>query len=231
MLDVAVGIVIFLFVVLGLREGIVKSLGSVAAVFVGLFLASSTLSFLAKAEPRFAEPSFLGAIIIFLLVWALSYVVIDILLTLLFKKIINIIVLGPVDKVGGTLIGGFKGLLISGIILQLALAMPISAETKKTITSSPISRFAIAAYQWSYPYAKKLMPMVNNLMQQNNIVEKVNEQENLKDKTKDLSPNDFIKNIDKYEKVKTEQEKKIMKLLKDQKLLHGAPIRRVEDVK
>ena len=231
MLDVAVGIVIFLFVVLGLREGIGKSLGSVAAVFVGLFLASSTLSFLSKAEPRFAEPSFLGAIIVFILVWALSYIVIDLLLTLLFKKIINIILLGPVDKIGGTFVGGFKGLLISGIILQLCLAMPISAESKKAITQGPISRFAIAAYQWSYPYAKKLAPMVNDLMQKNNIVEKINEQENLKDKTKDLKPNDLIKNIDNYKQIKTEQEQKIKKLLKDQKLLHGAPTRRIEDIK
>ena len=37
MLDVVVGIVIFLFVFLGLREGIAKSLTSVIAVFVSLF--------------------------------------------------------------------------------------------------------------------------------------------------------------------------------------------------
>ena len=50
MLNLIVGIAIFLFIFLGLREGIVKSLGSVALVFVALFLASGTLNFLAKAR-------------------------------------------------------------------------------------------------------------------------------------------------------------------------------------
>ncbi|MBU0672458.1 MAG: CvpA family protein [Candidatus Margulisbacteria bacterium] len=100
MLDVILGILIFLFLILGLREGIFKSLGSVAAVFFSLFLASSVVAFLAKGSPQFNDPKYLGAIIVFLVVWVFSYVVLDLLLTLLFKKIITVIVLGPVDKVG-----------------------------------------------------------------------------------------------------------------------------------
>lgn len=229
MLDVAVGIVVFLFLLLGFREGIVKSLCSVAVVFISLFFASSVLSFLAKAEPRFAEPSFMGAVIVFLLVWTISFVAMDLLLTLLFKKIINVIILGPVDKVGGTLIGGLKGFLICGIVLQLFMALPVLSEMKNDFKQRPLSRFSIAVYQWSYTYAKKLVPMINNLNQKENIVEKIGEQENLKNMPNTINTKDILNNVGELEKIKDEQSKKVKQLLKDQKLLHGAPERRIED--
>lgn len=230
MLDVAVGIVIFLFFILGLREGIVKSLCSVAAVFVALICASAVTAFLAKAEPRFNDPHFLGAVIIFLLVWVLAYIVLDILLTLLFKRLINIVVLGPVDKVGGSLIGGIKGIIIAGIILQLSLALPLSPAVKKDVTGGVLSRLVIATYHWAYPYAKKWMPLVKGFLH-DNLLEKISQQQNLKDKTRDASAKDLLGKVSEYEKIKDDQEKKIHKLLKEQKLLRDAPLKRIEDIK
>ena len=135
MLDVIVGIVICCFFLLGLYEGIAKSLGSVALAFFSLFLATSTVNFLAGGAPQFSDPRFLGTAVIFLLVFVVTYILFDILLTILLKRIIMIVILGPLDKVGGALVGGFKGLLICGIILQLTLYFPISAATKINISN------------------------------------------------------------------------------------------------
>jgi uncharacterized membrane protein required for colicin V production len=225
MLDIAVGIVILLFIALGLREGIIKSLGSVAVVFVALFVATGAINLLSQSNPQFSDPNYLGATIAFLVVWGLSYLGLDLLLTLLLKKVITVIVLGPVDKIGGLLIGGFKGVLICGIVLQLSLYLPFSEESKKQITEAPLSRFTIAAYQWAYPYAKRIAPRVNEFMKKN-LIEKISERENLEEKTEDMkkiSPEQFMENASEYKKTEKEQEKKIKQLIKEQKLLPTVP--------
>lgn len=232
MLDVFIGIVIFLFVILGFREGLFKSLTSVAAVFAALFLGTAAVSFLAKGAASLKDPKSIGAVIIFFLVWILSYIILDLVLTFLFKRVVNITVLGPVDKVGGVLTGGFKAFLICGVVLQLALALPIADTTKKSITASALSRFSIGVYHWSYPYAKKAVPLISGWLKQSP-VDKAGQTHNLESTAKELeqlNPEQFMDNVVKYDKVAKEQEQKIKQLLKDQKLLHDAPIRRIEDV-
>ena len=219
MLDLLVGIAVFLFIFLGFREGIVKSLGSVGAVFVALFLATGTLDFLSKSAPQFSDPNYLGASIVFLLVWVLSYIILDLLLNLLFRKVIKVIVLGPLDKVGGVLIGGFKGLLICGIVLQVVLYFPISQTSKKQITESSLSRFAMGVYGWAYPYAEKIAP-VDDLIK-GNLKIRI-EQGSSEQELKKIGPDKFMGKISKPEKL-SDQEEKIKELIKEQKILPSVP--------
>lgn len=167
MLDLIVGIAILGFAFIGLREGLAKSLGGLVLVFVAFFLATATVNFLAKGAPQFNDPNYLGATLVFLVVWAVSYVLLDLLLLIVLKKIITIVVLGPFDKVGGVIIGGFKGIVICGIILQLVLYFPTSREFKARIKQSELSRFAIATYHWVYPFAKRVAPGVSDFMKKN----------------------------------------------------------------
>jgi uncharacterized membrane protein required for colicin V production len=167
MLDLIVGIAIVVFVVLGLREGIVKALGSLALVFVALFLASGAIYLLAKGDPHLSDPNYLSATVTFLIVWSISYLFLDLILTIFLKKIITIIILGPIDKIGGVFIGGFKGFVICGIILQLVLYLPLSTQWKIKIKTSDLSRFCIDIYQLAYPYAQKIAPMTKDIMKYN----------------------------------------------------------------
>jgi uncharacterized membrane protein required for colicin V production len=226
MLDVIVGIAIACFVILGIREGIAKSLGSIALVFVSLFLATATIDFLAKGASQFKDPSYLGTIIIFFLVWLLSYIILDLVLMLLFRRIIKIIILGPMDMVGGLLIGGFKGTLICGVILSLVLAMPISAASKKYISGSRLASLSIAVYQWAYPHAKRIAPKIGNLMKID-IVEEMNKGNEIKVDA-ELSPDKLMGEVSEAQKVLTGQEEHIRKLIKEQKLLRNVPQSKVE---
>lgn len=221
MLDVVVGIAIACFVILGAREGIAKALGSVVLVFVALFLATRTIDFFAQSAEQFKDPNFLGTIIVFFLVWLFSYLLLDLLLNLLFRRAIKIIVLGPLDMVGGLLIGGFKGVLICGIILQLILALPISADSKKYISESRLSGFSISVYQWAYPQAKRLAPKISNLMKID-IVEEMNKKSEVKVEG-ELSPEKIMGQASEVGKTLTEQEKNIKKLIEDKKLLLNVP--------
>jgi len=221
MLDVIVGIAIACFVILGAREGIAKALGSVVLVFAALFLATRTIDFFSQGAEQFKDPNFLGTVIIFFLVWLLSYILLDLLLNLIFRKAVKIIVLGPLDKVGGLLIGGFKGILICGIILQLALALPISAGAKQYISTSKLSAFSIAVYQLAYPQAKRLAPKISEMMK-TDIMEKMNKGTEVK-VDPELSPEKIMDQASEVGKDLTEQQENIRKLIEDKKIILNVP--------
>ena len=159
MVDIIIVIVVLVFVALGLREGLVKALSSVAAMLFALLLANAAVSSL-----NLLEAQNISTVILFLLVTLVTYFVLDLLLTLLFKRVIYIAILGPVDKFGGGLVGGFKGLLIAGVILQLLLYCPFEAATKEQMQSAYLGRLSRWAYAWAYPFAKNFRPEVKDFI-------------------------------------------------------------------
>jgi hypothetical protein len=55
-------------------------------------------------------------------------------------------------------------MLICGIVLQLAFYMPIAPAYKGMINDSIISRWSLSIYQVVYPFARKIAPRVNDMM-------------------------------------------------------------------
>jgi len=223
MVDLLVGIAIFLFAMMGLREGIAKALGSVVIVFAALFLATGAINFLSKGAPQFSDPNFLGSVVTFLAVWAICYFLLDLLLTILLQRIIMIIILGPFNRVGGFLIGGFKGILICGIVLQLLFYFPLAGEVKAGMENSNLSNIAIATYQWVYPFAQKMAPKRVNALMKGNLMEKINGKTGEKVEIKEIAPEEIKEKLSEYKEIKDEQTEKLKKLLKDNKLLPGVP--------
>ncbi|MBU0501929.1 MAG: CvpA family protein [bacterium] len=212
MVEIIIAIVVLIFIALGLREGMVKALSSVAAVFASLFFATATLASIGLIESRAVS-----TVILFLFLFFISYVILDLLLTLMFKKIISVTVLGPVDKVGGVVLGGIKGLLICGIVLQVLLYLPIKVENRTMMEESYLAKLSIAICQWSYPYIKNVRPEITDFVKGDYVAgKKTNKVEALP--TKGL----FGEAGKAVEKIKL-QEDQIMKLLEDNKLVPNVP--------
>jgi uncharacterized membrane protein required for colicin V production len=224
MVDLIVGVIVFLFFLLGLREGIVKSLLSVGAVFVSLFLAANALNYLANQAPQFADPKYIWTTVVFMLVAAISYLILDLILTLLLKKIITVTVLGPVDKIGGFFVGGFKGLLICGVALQLVLALPISAETRKLVKESKLSLLSISIYEWAFPQAKKIAPQLVNFIKMD-LTKEVDHVEKIvpKQKSQETTSKEVMENISESKEEIKKLGEKARQLLKEQKILISVP--------
>ena len=225
MLDLIVGIVIVCFAILGIREGIAKSLGSVVLIFVAVFLATGAVNLLAQNNPEFNDPNYLAATVVFLFVWVFSFILLDLLLLIILKKVITIIILGPFDRVGGLLIGGIKGTLICGLVLQLILYFPISSGAREKISKSALSRFTMAAYNWVYPYAAKAAPGIQDFMRKS-MEEKTGEMEKMKEEAEKLrkeGTEEFMEKISGYREAKEEKEEKAKQLLKDKRLLPAVP--------
>jgi uncharacterized membrane protein required for colicin V production len=224
MFDLVVGIVVLVFIALGLWQGLVKTLASVVAIFAALFAASSTLGFLAGGAPQFNDPNNLGALVLFILISTLCYILLDLFLLLLFRKIITITVLGALDRVGGFIAGWLRGMLICGVVLQLALYFPFPESYRRRVTNSPLARFSIALFHWTAPLAERFMPISGEWMKQSPVGELKGE-----DVLKETGEAARKALPEKYEDIKKTQEQKIKELLKDQKLLHGAPVKKVGD--
>jgi uncharacterized membrane protein required for colicin V production len=229
MIDLIIGLFILLFVFLGLREGLAKTLGSIVLIFLALFFSNSSIDFLARVSPELTKSGSFAASAVFLGIWAVIYALLDFLLGLILRRIITIIVLGPLDRVAGTLLGVFKGLLIAGIVLQLSLCFPIAAQTKKRIMDSSAAKFSIATYQWAYPLAKKWTPYFNRIIKEN-LLDRIQKQEKIPEKIsaeiesiKKMSPDEVMDKLIEYEKVKKETEAKIKKLLEEKNLMPSSP--------
>ena len=213
-MDIVIGVAILVFVILGLREGAVKAALSLILLFLSVFLATSFLDFLGKGLAQFNNPHYLGSIVVFLAVAGIFFLFFDFVLTVLFNKVICITILGPVDRVVGVLVGGFKGVLICGIVFQSILNLPLSSQNKQHLADSRLLRFTIQAYQRAHPYAKKVFPMLNEFMQEN-VLEKVEKNGALKQGVEEIKK--------KGAKEIEQQAGRAKELLKEEKLLPSVP--------
>jgi uncharacterized membrane protein required for colicin V production len=209
MVDIAVGIAIVIFFALGLWEGLAKTLAGVAAVFAALFIATNAVEFMSRGAARAVETSNAQTAVIFFIVWLGSFVLLDFLLSLLFKKAIKVQVLGPLDKIGGALAGVFTGLLVCGIALQLAMGFPIPDSTKNKLAASDLFGFSTAVYRWFVPQVEKSVPAVQDFMRRCP----------LKTTAKKIEPEKITTPLQKYQQISRDQEDKLLKLLEEQKLI------------
>jgi len=178
MINFIIALALLGFMVFGFREGITKAIVSILLVFFCLFLATGVVNFLGQSSPEFNRTDYFAATVTFLIVFVVSYGILDLILTIVLRKVITIIILGPFDRVGGIFFGTFKGLIILGVLLQLVINFPIATATKQSIINGPSSRFCIATYHWFYPYVLKLAPPIREQMN-DNLVQKIAAREGL----------------------------------------------------
>jgi len=212
MVDIIILIVVLLFVGLAMREGFVKALTSVVAVFASLMLATLALNSMNLTASRD-----ISTVVLFFILFFASYVILDLLLTLLFKRVITVTVLGPVDKFGAVAVGAFKGLLLCAISLQVLFYCPFDEQTMTQLKESYLSRLAVAVFGWSYPYVKNVRPEIADFIKADYVTDKATgkvEQKSTEDVTKAVGDA-----VDQYKK----RQDDVMKLLEDNKLVPGVP--------
>ena len=229
MIDILVIFTLLVFLFWGFREGLVKALGSIVMVFLALFGATAFLQFLAKNSAYFTDPTSASAVVAFFAAWLVSFFILDLLLGLVLSKVIRIIVLGLLDRVAGVVLGGLKGLLVAGIILQLLLCLPLASERKKQMLDSTLCKISIATYQRAYPMAQKWAPYFNDFLKEN-LIEKMQMQKKIPElvsaeaeKIKQMTPDEVMNKIIEYERIKKEQERKIRELLEQHKIQPSVP--------
>jgi len=226
MVEVIVTLVVIVFIIAGFRDGLAKTLGSMAMLFLALFASSAALAALTNFSAEFGNPKSYLSIVTFFFLWLVFFTALDLLLKLILKVVVTITVLGPLDQVGGLLLGGVKGLLIAGIILQIILAFPLSAKNRTAILGAVPAKFSLAAFQFIYPAAKKFQPYFNDLIKtesKDNFMDNIVVKENV---TQEVTPGLNKIREDTTKKILGSSpalEKRLNDLLKDENLKPTAP--------
>lgn len=126
-LDIAIIVVLGILTVLGVKRGLIKSLVPLVGVVLGIVLAGKFHHALAE-RLGFIQNESLAAIIAFVLILIAVYVLVSILGSII-RRILEVVFLGWVDRLGGAVFGFALGWIIcSVVVVLLARYVALPAE-------------------------------------------------------------------------------------------------------
>jgi membrane protein required for colicin V production len=135
------------------RAGLIREIVPLVAVILGAILASkfydnlaADIDFLVDHEPT---RKFIAYVAIFV-----GIVVIGQIASMLLRTTATLLMLGPLDHVGGAVVGFIKGLLFVEILIFAATSFPVSDGVTKAMNDSALAPFFIE----QVPLMKSLMP-------------------------------------------------------------------------
>lgn len=119
-LDVIIAVPVVLLAIAGFRNGFIKEIASLVALFLGIYMAVYLSDFVAEwLKQTFAMDHRWVFIVAFLLVF-IGVVIIVSLIGKLLSKLISIIALGVFNRLAGLIFGALKGLVIMSVLILFA---------------------------------------------------------------------------------------------------------------
>jgi membrane protein required for colicin V production len=147
-LDWLCAAVIFVFGLLGFRRGLIGEFFRVAALVLGLVagfsLSGRMAAWLAGFMPGLAGTPLRITAFIFLLVAGAGAVA---LVGRMVTKVVRLTILGWLDRLGGVLIGGLKGILIVGLLIWAISWLP-SLQMLRSPDHTRIAHRSVKVISW-----------------------------------------------------------------------------------
>ena len=147
---------IFLFGVMGYRDGVVKRVLEILGVFVTLIL---TARFATVVNPWMMEQSGVSEGPALMITWAALFfagLLLSRLLATLLSKLIRLTILGWLDKLGGFVVGMALGVLVASVVLLAISHVPGGESIKSEYDDSALGQFIYYAAPNFYQSARKL---------------------------------------------------------------------------
>jgi membrane protein required for colicin V production len=143
-LDIIIIAAIVFFLIRGIFRGIVREIGSLAGVVLGIWLANAYHPQLANLLKGLIPPGNYLPIIAFALIFLVVLVVCN-LLGWVFKKFFQKIFLGWVDRILGACLALLKGIVLSYLIIVLVTFL--APQGSPLVTQSRLAPLIITSYQ------------------------------------------------------------------------------------
>jgi uncharacterized membrane protein required for colicin V production len=132
-------VVILIFLVDGVRRGLVRQIFEIVglvAAFVGAYYTYHYFAAQYRGSTQLAHHGVtIAATIVVFVVVALVFHLIGMLL----GKIASVTVLGPVDRIGGGLLGAIKGVLFVSLLCVLCFSLPFPDGFKEKLKRDPVA--------------------------------------------------------------------------------------------
>ena len=143
-LDIIIIAAMIFFLIRGIFRGIVREIGSLAGVVLGIWLANAYHPQLAGLLKGLIPPGKYLPLIAFALIF-LVVLVLGNLLGWLFKKLFQKIFLGWVDRILGACLALLKGVFLSYLIIVLVTFL--APQDSSLVTKSRLAPAIITSYQ------------------------------------------------------------------------------------
>ncbi len=147
---------IFVFAVMGFRDGVIKRLVEIAGVIATVIL---TARFAAAAQPWVMEHTGASEDSALLITWALLFfvgLILSRILAVLISKLIRLTILGWLDRLGGVVLGAALGVLLSSAIVLVLSQAPGGQNVEKAFQSDAFGQFIYGAAPNLYQGARRL---------------------------------------------------------------------------
>ncbi|MBD5239188.1 MAG: CvpA family protein [Bacteroidales bacterium] len=128
----------------GAYRGAIRQIGSVAAFLLG-FLAAKLFS--GRITQLFEWPQMLSYVMVFVAVY-----ITVVFLARIMRLTVKMLLLGPLDRLFGCLIGAAKWMLFASLLINLIWACGFSPECLQTSTAHWIGRFAPKIFGFAQGY-------------------------------------------------------------------------------
>jgi uncharacterized membrane protein required for colicin V production len=138
-ITISILLVILFFLIDGARKGLVRQIFEVVgllAAFVGAYYVGHLFAGDLAGSVRLPHrPALIvSTVLVFIVIMILFH-----LMGLLFQKIVSVTVLGPVDRIGGAVFGGFKGVLFVSLICLIMFSVVPAGNLTDAIRANPIA--------------------------------------------------------------------------------------------
>ena len=138
-LDIVIIVGLILFLIMGLRAGLIKVLFLLAGVIIGVVLAGRYSDSLAMKMTFISDYSIAG-IVAFIII-LLATIIVALILAFIVQKIVHWVLLGWLDNLGGAIIGLLLGAIVIGAIL--AMWLKYGEAGIDVITGSVLAQFLL----------------------------------------------------------------------------------------
>jgi len=128
--------IVAIFVILGLRNGFIRWMGVTQGIIVGFWMASQKYFILEKTLTGLVHSQYQAHIIGFFAIFLLFFFII-ILLGYLLSKVVNLTLLGWLDRLLGAVFGLVASLIL--VWLLLVLAITVQPRSQRNLSKSPLA--------------------------------------------------------------------------------------------
>jgi uncharacterized membrane protein required for colicin V production len=164
-LDIFLAIFILFYGLLGYVSGFLRSFLGIVVVLLSIYLSSNFSHVVLSSFGFLGEASKSAYPVLFLFLFLLLYLLGEILLSFV-KRVIKVVILGPLDGLCGMIASGIRGILLLGVIFQIILKLPISSAFRAVISDSIIIGYSQEILVRVYPFVVSKMPEVETFFKE-----------------------------------------------------------------
>ncbi len=136
--DVVILVILFFFLLNGIRRGLIRQVLHVVGIIVAFIGAFYLAHYLAHYIHGRFYVDHRVSLVISAVVLFVGIIVLFHFIGLALQKVARITLLGPLDRIGGAVFGLLKGALLVSLLLVIALSIPLPSTVKNELVRDPL---------------------------------------------------------------------------------------------